>query len=132
LINIEKKSSRPGIDLSASNITVLDTLVQADTVINTSLVPFDIAAEVVDTSGLSGSELDTTALSGLTTDNTEFLSDDTVTIADTLQGKSKGLGSLLSEGNEKYNQKYMKRVVTDTTIAIDSMIVYETIDTSIT
>jgi len=132
LINIEKISSRPGIDLSASNITVIDTLVQADTVINTSLVPFDISAEVVDTSGLSGSELDTTALSGLTTDNTEFLSDDTETITDTLEGKSKGLGSLLSEGNEKYNQKYMKRVVTDTTIAIDSMIVYETIDTSIT
>ena len=88
LINIEKKSSRAGIDLSASNITVIDTLMQADTVIN----------------------------SGLMTDNTDFLEDDTVSIADTLEG----------------NQKYMKRMVTDTTIAIDSMIVYETIDTSIT
>ena len=88
LINIEKKSSRAGIDLSASNITVIDTLMQADTVIN----------------------------SGLMTDNTDFLEDDTTSLADTLEG----------------NQKYMKRMVTDTTIAIDSMIVYETIDTSIT
>ena len=88
LINIEKKSSRAGIDLSASNITVIDTLMQADTVIN----------------------------SGLMTDNTDFLEDDTISLADTLEG----------------NQKYMKRMVTDTTIAIDSMIVYETIDTSIT
>ena len=132
LINIEKISSRPGIDLSASNITVIDTLVQADTVINTTLVPFDIAAEGIDTSGSSGAELDTTALSGLITDNTDFLSDDSVSIADTLEDKSKALGNLFSEGNQKYNQKYMKRVVTDTTIAIDSMIVYETIDTSIT
>jgi len=76
LINIEKKSSKPGIDLSASNITVIDTLIQADTVINTSMVPFNIA----------------------------------------------------TEGNEKYE----KRMVSDTTITIDSMIVYETIDTSIT
>ena len=87
LINIEKKSSRAGIDLSASNITVIDTLMQADTVIN----------------------------SGLMTDNTDFLEDDTISLADTLEG----------------NQKNMKRMVTDTTIAIDSMIVYETIDTSI-
>ncbi|MBT4369506.1 MAG: hypothetical protein HOD18_03030 [Candidatus Marinimicrobia bacterium] len=143
LINIEKKSSRPGIDLSASNIIVLDTLIKADTVINSSLVPFDINAlpvfdpetgeiEDIDTSGSSGAELDTTALSGLITDNTDFLSDDSVSIADTLEDKSKALGNLFSEGNQKYNQKYMKRVVTDTTIAIDSMIVYETIDTSIT
>ena len=55
LINIEKKSSRPGIDLSASNITVIDTLMQADTVIN----------------------------SGLMTDNTDFLEDDTISLADT-------------------------------------------------
>ncbi|SVB95603.1 uncharacterized protein METZ01_LOCUS248457, partial [marine metagenome] len=108
LINIEKKSSRPGIDLSASNITIIDTLMQ--------MVPLDIAAEGIDTSELSRVELDTTAMSGLMTDNTDFLSDDTISIADTLEG----------------NQKYMKRMVTDTTIAIDSMIVYETIDTSIT
>ena len=88
LINIEKKSSRAGIDLSASNITVIDTLMQADTVIN----------------------------SGLMTDNTDFLEDDTISLADTLKG----------------NQKYIKRMVSDTTITIDSMIVYETIDTSIT
>jgi len=149
LINIEKISSRPGIDLSASNITVLDTLIQADTVINSGLVPFDInalpvfdpetgEAEGIDTSGLSGVELDTTALSGLTIDDSAFLPDDstflpddTVSLADTLEGKSRRLGDLLSEGNQKYNQKYMKRMVIDTTITIDSMIVYETIDTSI-
>ena len=108
LINIEKKSSRPGIDLSASNITIIDTLMQ--------MVPLDIAAEGIDTSELSRVELDTTAMSGLMTDNTDFLYDDTISIADTLEG----------------NQKYMKRMVTDTTIAIDSMIVYETIVTSIT
>jgi len=132
LINIEKKSSRPGIDLSASNITVIDTLMQADTVINSSMVPFDIAAEGIDTTGLFGVESDTTALSGLITDNTDFLADDTVSIADTLESKSKTLGYLLSEENQKYNQKYIKRMVSDTTITIDSMIVYETIDTSIT
>ena len=131
LINIEKKSSRPSIDLSASNITVLDTLIQADTVISSSLVSFDINAEGINTSGLSGVELDTTALSGLSIDNTDFLADDTVSLADTLEGKSKTLGNLLSEGNQIYNQKYIKRMVTDTTITIDSMIVYETIDTSI-
>ena len=98
LINIEKKSSRPGIDLSASNIIVIDTLMQADTVINSSMVPFD-----------------TTALSGLMTDNTDFLEDDTISLADTLEG----------------NQTYVKRMGIDTTITIDSMIVYETIDTSI-
>ena len=132
LINIEKKSSRPGIDLSASNITVIDTLMQADTVINSSMVPFDIAAEGIDTTGLFGVESDTTALSGLITDNTDFLADDTVSIVDTLESKSKTLGYLLSEENQKYNQKYIKRMVSDTTITIDSMIVYETIDTSIT
>ena len=131
LINIEKKSSRPGIDLSAANITVLDTLIQADTIISSSLVPYDIIAEGIDTAGLSGIELDTTALSGLMTDNTDFLEDDTVSVSDTLEGKNKTIGNLLSEGNQKYNQPYMKRIVSDTTITIDSMIVYETIDTSI-
>jgi len=132
LINIEKKSSRPGIDLSAFNITVIDTLMQADTVINSSMVAFDIAAEGVDTTELFAVKSDTTSLSGLMTDNTDFLVDDIVSISDTLESKSKTLGSLLSEGNQKYNQKYMKRMVSDTTITIDSMIVYETMDTSIT
>ena len=109
LINIEKKSSRPGIDLSASNIIVIDTLMQ--------MVPLDIAAEGIDTSGLNIDD------SAFLPDDSTFLPDDTVSIADSLEGKSKGLGSLLSEGNQKYNQKYMKRMVTDTTIAIDSMFV---------
>jgi hypothetical protein len=122
LINIEKKSSRPGIDLSASNITVIDTLIQVDTLINSSMVPVDFTVE----------SIDTTASSGLVTDNTDFLVDDTVSIVDTLENKSKTLGELISEGNQKYNQKHMKRMVSDTTITIDSMIVYETIDTSIT
>ena len=122
LINIEKKSSRPGIDLSASNITVIDTLIQVDTLINSSMVPVDLTVE----------NIDTTASSGLVTDNTDFLVDDTVSIVDTLENKSKTLGELIPEGNQKYNQKYMKRMVSDTTITIDSMIVYETIDTSIT
>ena len=140
LINIEKKSSRPGIDLSASNITVLDTLIQADTVINSGLVPFDINAEGIDISGLSGGvALDTSALSDLNIDDSAFLPDDstflpddTLSLADTLEGKSKRLGDILSESNQKYNQKYMKHMVIDTSITIDSMIVYETIDTSIT
>ena len=106
LINIEKKSSMPGIDLSASNITVLDTLIQVDTLINSSMVPVDLTVESIDTTASSGAGLDTT----------DFLVDGIVSIADTLEG----------------NQKYMKRMVTDTTIAIDSMIVYETIVTSIT
>jgi hypothetical protein len=131
LINIETKSSRPGFDLSASNITILDTLIQADTVINSSMVPYDIAAESIDTSGLSGVKLDNNALSGLMTDNTDFLEDDTLSLADTLEGKSKPLGDILSESNQKYNQKHMKRMEIDTTITIDSMVVYETIDTSI-
>ena len=122
LINIEKKSSRPGIDLSASNITVIDTLIQVDTLINSSMVPVDLTVE----------SIDTTASSGLVTDNTDFLVDDTVSIVDTLENKSKTLGELISEGNQKYNQKHMKRMVSDTTITIDSMIVYETIDTLIT
>jgi hypothetical protein len=122
LINIEKKSSRPGIDLSASNITVIDTLIQVDTLINSSMVPVDLTVE----------NIDTTASSGLVTDNTDFLVDDTVSIVDTLENKSKTLGELIPEGNQKYNQKYMKRMVSDTTITIDSMIVYETIDTLIT
>ena len=122
LINIEKKSSRPGIDLSASNITVIDTLIQVDTLINSSMVPVDFTVE----------SIDTTASSGLVTDNTDFLVDDTVSIVDTLENKSKTLGELISEGNQKYNQKHMKRMVSDTTITIDSMIVYETIDTLIT
>ena len=106
LINIEKRFSRPGIDLSASNITVLDTLIQVDTLINSSMVPVDLTVESIDTTASSGAGLDTT----------DFLVDGIVSIADTLEG----------------NQKYMKRMVTDTTIAIDSMIVYETIVTSIT
>ena len=122
LINIEKKSSRPGIDLSASNITVIDTLMQVDTLINSSMVPVDFTVE----------SIDTTASSGLVTDNTDFLVDDTVSIVDTLENKSKTLGELISEGNQKYNQKHMKRMVSDSTITIDSMIVYETIDTLIT
>jgi hypothetical protein len=122
LINIEKKSSRPGIDLSASNITVIDTLIQVDTLINSSMVPVDFTVE----------SIDTTASSGLVTDNTDFLVDDTVSIVDTLENKSKTLGELISEGNQKYNQKHMKRMVSDSTITIDSMIVYETIDTLIT
>ena len=122
LINIEKKSSRPGIDLSASNITVIDTLIQVDTLINSSMVPVDLTVE----------NIDTTASSGLVTDNTDFLVDDTVSIVDTLENKSKTLGELIPEGNQKYNQKHMKRMVSDTTITIDSMIVYETIDTLIT
>ena len=122
LINIEKKSSRPGIDLSASNITVIDTLMQVDTLINSSMVPVDLTVE----------SIDTTASSGLVTDNTDFLVDDIVSIVDTLENKSKTLGEFISEGNQKYNQKHMKRMVSDSTITIDSMIVYETIDTLIT
>lgn len=116
LINIEKRFSRPGTDLSASSITVLDTLIQVDTLINSSMVPVDLTVESIDTTASSGAGLDTTVLSVWVTDNTDFLVDDIVSIADTLEG----------------NQKYMKRMVTDTTIAIDSMIVYETIVTSIT
>ena len=137
LINIEKKSSRPGIDLSASNIIVLDTLIKADTVINSSLVPFDInALPVFDPETGEAEDIDT---SGLNIDNSAFLPDDstslpddTLFLADTLVGKNKRLGDILSESNQKYNQKYMKRMEIDTSITIDSMIVYETIDTSIT
>ena len=144
LINIEKKSSRPGIDLSASNIIVLDTLIKADTVINSSLVPFDInALPVFDPETGEAEDIDT---SGLNIDNSAFLPDDstslpddTLSLADTLEGKNKRLGGILSElgdilseSNQKYNQKYMKRMEIDTSITIDSMIVYETIDTSIT
>ena len=137
LINIEKKSSRPGIDLSASNIIVLDTLIKADTVINSSLVPFDInALPVFDPETGEAEDIDT---SGLNIDNSAFLPDDstslpddTLSLADTLEGKNKRLGDILSESNQKYNQKYMKRMEIDTSITIDSMIVYETIDTSIT
>ena len=139
LINIDKKSSRPGIDLSASNITVLDTLIQADTVINSGLVPFDINAEGIDTSGLSdGVALDTFALSDINIDDSAFLPDDstflpddTLSLVDTSEVKSKSLGDILTESNQKFNQKYMKRMEIDTTITIDSMIVYEAIDTSI-
>ena len=77
--------------------------------------------------------------SGLNIDNSAFLPDDstslpddTLSLADTLEGKNKRLGDILSESNQKYNQKYMKRMEIDTSITIDSMIVYETIDTSIT
>ena len=131
LINIEKKSSRPGSDLSASNIIVLDTLTQADTVINSSLVPIEVNSEAIDKSELSGVLVDTTTLSGLITDNTDFLEDDTLSIADSSGSKSNTAIDNLSESNRKYNQKYVKRMVSDTTITIDSMIVYETIDTSI-
>ena len=47
LINIEKKSSRAGIDLSASNITVIDTLIKADTTIAIDSI---IVYETIDTS----------------------------------------------------------------------------------
>jgi hypothetical protein len=129
LINIEKKSSRPGIDLSALNIIVLDTLIKADTVINSGLVPFDINAQpVFDPETGEAEGIDTT---GLNIDDSAFLPDDTLSLADTLEDKSKRFGDILSESNQKYNQKYMKRMEIDTTITIDSMIVYETIDTSI-